>query len=69
MDMKRVIGIVVLAIGAILLGFAYHATDAPMERISDAMIGRYSNETMWYFGVGIAAFVGGGLLALFGSRK
>ena len=69
MDMKRIIGIVVLAIGAVLLGMAYHATDAPVERISDAVTGRYSNETMWYFGIGIAAAVGGGLLALFGNRK
>lgn len=69
MDMKRVIGVVVLAIGAVLLGFAYHATNAPMEKISDAMTGRYSSETMWYLAVGIAAVVGGGLLALFGSRK
>jgi drug/metabolite transporter (DMT)-like permease len=69
MEMKRVIGIVVVAIGAVLLGFAYHATDAPMERISDTVTGRYSNETMWYFALGIAAVVGGGLLALFGSRK
>ena len=69
MEMKRVVGIVVVAIGAVLLGFAYHATDAPMERISDTVTGRYSNETMWYFALGIAAVVGGGLLALFGSRK
>jgi hypothetical protein len=69
MEMKRIIGFVVLAIGAVLLGLAYHATNAPMERISDAVTGRYSNETMWYFAVGIAAAVGGGLLALFGSRK
>jgi len=69
MDMKRVVGVVVLAVGAVLLGMAYHASDAPMERISDAMTGRYSDETMWYFGAGIAAVVGGGLLALFGSRK
>ena len=67
--MTRIIGIVVFAIGAVLLGFAYHATNAPLEKLSDTMTGRYSNETMWYFGVGIAALVGGGLLAVFGSRK
>jgi hypothetical protein len=43
---KRVIGIVVLAIGLVLLGFAYHATNAPMEKNSDAVTGRYSNRTM-----------------------
>jgi len=67
--MTRIIGIVVFAIGAVLLGFAYHATNAPLEKLSDTMTGRYSNETMWYFGVGIAALVAGGLLAMFGSRK
>jgi succinate dehydrogenase hydrophobic anchor subunit len=69
MEMKRIVGVVVLAIGLVLLGFAYHSTNAPMEKISDAMIGRYSNQTMWYFAVGVAAAVGGGLLALFGGRK
>jgi len=69
MEMKRIVGVVVLAIGLVLLGFAYHSTNAPMEKISDAMIGRNSNQTMWYFAVGVAAAVGGGLLALFGGRK
>ena len=69
MEMKRIIGVAVLSIGVILPGFAYHSTNAPMERISDAMTGRYSNETMWLFAAGTAAAVGGGLLALFGSRK
>lgn len=69
MEMKQIIGVVILVIGVVLLGFAYHSTNAPMERISDAMTGRYSNQTMWYFAVGIAAAVGGGLLALFGGRK
>ena len=69
MKMTRIIGIVVFAIGAVLLGFAFHATNAPLEKLSDTMTGRYSNETMWYFGLGIAALVAGGLLAVFGSRK
>jgi drug/metabolite transporter (DMT)-like permease len=69
MDKNRIVGIVVLAVGVVLLGFAYHSTNAPMEKISDAVTGRYSNQTMWYFAVGIAAAVGGSLLALFGSRK
>ncbi len=67
--MNRIIGIVVFAIGVALLGFAYHSTNAPLEKLSNTMTGRYSDETMWYFAVGIAAAVGGGLLATFGSRK
>ncbi len=69
MGMNRIIGIVVFAVGAVLLGFAYNSTNAPLEELSNKLTGRYSDETMWYFAVGIAATVGGGLLALFGSRK
>ena len=67
--MTRIIGVVVFAIGVAFLGFAYHSTNAPLEQLSNTITGRYSNETMWYFAVGIAAAVGGGLLATFGSRK
>lgn len=69
MTMHRVTGGVVLAVGLLLLGFAYNATQAPVEELSNTITGRYSNETMWYFAVGIAAIVGGGLLAAFGVRK
>lgn len=69
MYMSRIIGLVVLAIGVVLLGFAFHSTNAPMEELSNTLTGRYSNRTMWYFAVGIAAVVGGGLLAVFGRRK
>lgn len=69
MNMSRIIGFVVLAIGVVLLGFAFHSTDAPMEELSNTLTGRYSDRTMWYFAVGIAAVVGGGLLAVFGRRK
>ena len=69
MNMSWIIGLVVLAIGVVLLGFAFHSTNAPMEELSNTLTGRYSNRTMWYFAVGIAAVVGGGLLAVFGRRK
>jgi len=67
--MNQIIGVVVLAIGVALLAVAYHSTNAPLEKLSNTITGRYSNETMWYFAVGIAAVVGGGLFAAFGSRK
>ena len=53
----------------VLLGFAYHATNAPVEKLSDAVSGSYSGQTTWFFAVGLAAVVVGGLLAVFGSRK
>jgi drug/metabolite transporter (DMT)-like permease len=68
-NMNRIIGVVILAVGLTLVGFAYHASEAPIDQISNTLTGRYSNETMWYFIAGIAALVGGGLLAAFGNRK
>lgn len=69
MTMNQIIGVAVFAVGVILLGFAYHSTNAPLEQLSETITGRYSNEAMWYFAVGIAAAVGGRLLAAFGSRR
>ena len=69
MRMTQILGAVALVIGLVLLGFAYHASNAPMEQVSDALTGRYTNQTMGYLIVGIAAAVGGVLLVAFGSRK
>jgi hypothetical protein len=69
MDMKRIIGIALLTIGAALLAVVFDSTNAPLERLSDTMTGRYTNKTVWYFTVGLAAALGGSLLATFGVRK
>jgi drug/metabolite transporter (DMT)-like permease len=67
--MNRIIGLVVFAVGVVLLVFAYNSSNAPLEELSNTITGRYSDETMWYLVIGIAAVVGGGLLAAFGSRR
>jgi LPXTG-motif cell wall-anchored protein len=69
MSMTQILGAVAMVIGLVLLGFAYQASNAPMEQVSDALTGRYTNQTMWYLIVGIAAAVGGVLLVAFGRRK
>lgn len=69
MTTNQIIGAVVLAVGVVLLGFAYHSTNAPLEQLSNTVTGRYSNETIWYIAIGVAAAVGGGLLVVFGARK
>jgi hypothetical protein len=61
-------GVVILGVGAILLAFAYHATNAPLDQLSNALTGRFSNQTMWYFLLGAVAALGGTLLLLFGRR-
>ena len=69
MSLNKIIGAVVFAVGVFLIVTAYNATQAPVEELSNTITGRYSDNTTWYFVAGVAAIVGGGLLALFGARK
>lgn len=69
MGINQLIGIVALVLGAVLLGFGIHSTNAPVEKLSDTLLGHYSDVTMWYLAGGAGAGVGGVLLALFGSRS
>jgi drug/metabolite transporter (DMT)-like permease len=69
MRMTQVLGAVALVIGVVLLGFAYHASNAPMDQVSNAITGRFTSQTMWYLTLGIAAAVGGVLLVAFGRRR
>jgi hypothetical protein len=52
----------------VLLGFAHHLSEAPIDQISNALTGRYTDSTMWYVIAGIAAVISGGLLTAFGRR-
>jgi Protein of unknown function (DUF3185) len=68
MKLFQILGLAVLAVGVILLVFAYHASNAPIDQLSDALTGRFTDRTMWYFIVGGAALVGGTAMMLFGKR-
>lgn len=69
MKINRILGLVLFALGLLLLKFAYDATQAPMEELANKLTGNYSDQTMWYFGGGVAAIVGGILLGAFGARR
>jgi hypothetical protein len=59
MNNTKIIGIALLALGAILLYFGINATEAPMEEMGEALTGRYSDDTMMYLiGGGVAAVAG-----------
>jgi len=64
----QMVGVVAFVVGAILLGFGYHASNAPVDQLSNTLTGRFTDQTMWYFVLGAVAAVGGALLALFGKR-
>jgi LPXTG-motif cell wall-anchored protein len=69
MSMTQILGVVALVVGVVLLGFAWHASNAPVNEVSNALTGSFTDQTMWYLILGIAAAVGGVLLLAFGRRR
>lgn len=69
MGPRQILGIVALVVGVVLLGFAFNAADAPVDKISETLTGRYTDRTMWYFVFGTAAVIAGGLVFFFGRRS
>lgn len=68
LNVKQIAGAAALVVGAVLLWFAYNASQAPVEEVTEAVTGRYSDQTIWYLVLGIIGVVGGGLLLLVGRR-
>ncbi len=66
MPVSRIVGIALAVAGIVFLIIGLNATDAPVERVSEAVTGKYTENTMWYIAGGLAAIVGGGFLALAG---
>ena len=68
MQVNRIFGAALLAIGVVLLVFAYRASSAPLDQVSNALTGHFTDQTMWYLLLGVAGVIGGGLLFLRGAR-
>lgn len=66
MSIVQIIGVVVLVVGVALLTVGYYSSTAPLDQVSNTLLGRFTGPTMWYLIVGVGAIVGGALLALFG---
>ena len=59
MSTNKLIGIILLVLGGVLVYFGMNATEAPMEELTEAFTGRYSDKTMYYLiGGAISAVVG-----------
>ncbi len=59
MNQNKMIGIVLLVVGVIALYFGFNATNAPMEEMTEAFTGQYSDNTMLYLIGGAVAGVAG----------
>jgi hypothetical protein len=68
MATRKILGLVLLVVGAVLLYFGAQATDAPVEQAREALTGDYSDQTMLYLICGAAAVVGGLAVLLTGKR-
>lgn len=69
MSLSHIIGIVALALGAVLLFFAWRASNTPVDQISEALTGRYTDNTMLYVVGGVAGIVIGLVLLLRGYTR
>jgi len=67
MTQTNIIGIVVLSVGVVLLFFAWRATQAPIEQVSEALTGRFTGNTMAYLVGGIIGVLAGAGLLYRGS--
>ncbi len=59
MKTNKIVGIALLVLGGVLIYFGINATEAPMEKISESLTGKYSDSTMYYL-------IGGGISAVLG---
>jgi uncharacterized membrane protein HdeD (DUF308 family) len=69
MTQTNIPGIVALAIGTVLLIFAWRASQAPMDQVSNALTGRFTGNTMWYLLGGIVGVVAGAGLLYRGNAQ
>lgn len=65
----QILGIIILVVGIILLGFGFNASEAPVDQISETLTGRFTDETMWYFILGAGGVIAGGLFLVFGGGR
>ena len=69
MATRKILGLVLLVVGAVLLYFGAQATDAPVEQAREALTGDYSDRTMMYLICGAAAFIGGLAMLLIRGKR
>ena len=69
MSPVRILGIALLVAGIITLYFGWQASETLVDQTHEALTGRFTDETMWYFISGGVAVVVGLLLTVVGVRR
>jgi hypothetical protein len=65
----RILGVVLLAVGLMLLAFGLNATDSVADTVSEGFTGRFTDKTMWFLIGGGALAIGGGAMAIRGGPR
>jgi len=60
---QRLVGLALVAAGAVLVVLGLNATDAPVAQLSEALTGSYPDRTIWQLAGGAAALLVGLVLA------
>ena len=69
MTQSNIIGLIALALGAVLLFFAFRGSNAPVDQVSEALTGRFTGNTMWYLVGGVVGIVAGAALLFRGYKR
>ena len=71
MDMmkNRIVGVVLLAVGLLLVIVGLNASHSIADRVSNTFTGRFTEATSWYILGGGAVALMGLFMALFGGRR
>jgi uncharacterized membrane protein YdcZ (DUF606 family) len=62
MGAPKLVGIVLLVVGVVLLFFGWQSSQAVGDQVTEALTGRFTDTTMWYFILGAAAVAAGAFL-------
>jgi hypothetical protein len=65
----RILGIVLLVVGALLLYFGYQKTGAVTERAKETITGDYTDRTMFYLIAGAAAGIAGVAMIVLAPKR
>jgi len=63
MGSQQIVGFVLLVVGLILLYFGWQSSQSLGDQVTEAMTGRFTDNTMWFLIGGAAAVAAGVFLA------
>jgi drug/metabolite transporter (DMT)-like permease len=69
MNPARIAGVVLLAIGVVMLIYGINASHSLADRLSKSWSGRFTERTTWYIIGGIASGLAGLLVMASGGRR